>query len=361
MGLLCASRFGVTFFFRLCLLLAVLSVAACGNDGTFRINGKIDNFGTGNLRVVYFSRGAVQSVVAPAVDGKFSMTGFADRGTIARIYTGKGVVVGRLAVSPGDMIDVELDISDPSVMKVDGSEDSGRLAGFLGENAPLLKSGESAALNNAVAAYVGQHPSDVVSGILMSDFFMAGGHERQYLELLESLDAKVLAMASLEGMVPVARVAALPPDSLRLDPVSLFALSDTVEEVDAARHAVTFLMFTDAGSRESDSIGAALTVLRPVAGKGALEIVDVSCDADTSVWHGSLERLRERADSVGKGKAGAEEFYSVRRYWSPAPFNLIGMGEIGVGQVPWFVVADSTRRVLYKGPSVAVARDAAMR
>jgi len=40
---------------------ALLTFPSCGNDGAFRINGKITDFGTGNLRLIYFDNGAVQN------------------------------------------------------------------------------------------------------------------------------------------------------------------------------------------------------------------------------------------------------------------------------------------------------------
>lgn len=58
---------------------ALLTFTSCGNDGAFRINGEITDFGTGNLRLIYFDNGAVQNVIATAVDGKFAVDAARER------------------------------------------------------------------------------------------------------------------------------------------------------------------------------------------------------------------------------------------------------------------------------------------
>ena len=78
-----------------------------------------------------------------------------------------------------------------------------------------------------------------------------------------------------------------------------------------------------------------------------MQVADISCDTDTSTWKQSLRQL---ADS---GKTSAD----IRRFWTPSAYNLEVFENMPVRRVPWFVVADSTGRVLYRGSSVAEARN----
>ena len=217
-------------------LLVMLTLESCGSDSTFRINGKIENFGTGNLRVVYYADGAVQSVVAPAIDGKFSMTGRLQRPTLARIYTGNGIPVGRFAVRPGETIEAEFDIADPAKMKFTGNDDSKRLADFIGKNAALLSADDPSALNEAIARYVADNSHRLVSGILMSDYFDMRGHEAQARELMALLSDEVVTAASLHGLADLTRQLAVPADSLRLEPFTLYSDSETVLEWQSGRN-----------------------------------------------------------------------------------------------------------------------------
>lgn len=332
---------------------ALLSLISCGNDGTFRINGRIDNYGTGNLRVVYYSNGAVQSVVAPSVDGKFSMTGRLDRPALARIYTGNGTIVGRFIVKPGETIEGEFDISDPTVMKFDGDDDSKRLAKFIEENASLIKNSDSKALNEAIGKYVRDNTGRLLSGVLMADYFDFRGNEQTGAELIGLLSDNVVAAASLNGLIDLTRTLSLPTDSMRIEPFTLFGSADSLSEINPQKHDRTLLMFTDASSRKTDSVTAALKVLATAAKNGKLFIADISCDPDTASWRASFKEAA--ADSLKKSGTSS----TINSYWTPAPFNIMGLEEIPVASVPWFVVADSTRHVLYCGPSVTAARNAA--
>ena len=332
--------------------LCALLLCACGSDNTFRINGKVDNFGTGNLRVVYYSRGAVQSVVAPAVDGQFNMVGNLDKDAVARIYTGRGLLLGQMVVRPGDMIEAQFDAADPLNMNLDGNDDSKRLSAFISKHADLIRNGDSEGLNNAIAAYVRDNRKRKVSGVLMSDYFAVAGHEREAVELIGELDDAVVTVASLDGIRYLISGSVMPLDSLRIGPVTLLGTDNTLIDVDAADKALTFMMITDKSSRLSDSVGAALAVLRPAVRKGTLQIVDVACDADTLIWHNSLASLPEPADSAGGNRAPGEI-----RGWTLSPYTLQGLEQVTVNYIPWFIVADSTGAVLYRGPSVAQARD----
>ena len=92
--------------FRIILAAATaLIVTACGADKEFRVNGRIDGFGTGNLRLVYYNGEGVQSLAATAVDGRFMVTGRLDKEAFIRAYTNNGAVVGRLIVAPGETVE----------------------------------------------------------------------------------------------------------------------------------------------------------------------------------------------------------------------------------------------------------------
>lgn len=338
---------------RMCMLAVglIVMMSSCGHDGTFRIDGMIKNFGTGNLRVVYFSRGAVQSVVAPAVDGKFSMMGYAgDDDVVARVYTGKGVLIGRVIAAGGNAVEVEFDATDSSVMNVGGNDDSKAFARFLSDNAELIRTKDVEGLNGAVAAYVKSNPESLVSGLLLHDYFSWQGHEAEAQELTELLLAKVVNLVSLDGLQQVTYRASLPVDSLRMAPMKLYGRADSLENVNVDSVAVTLLMITDVESRMSDSIESVIMALGKKMEEGKLQIVDLSCDTDTVSWHKSLSEIDAVVDSLKK-----DELAVVKRVWMLSPYSVQGIDNLSISCTPWFVVADSTGTVLYNGSSVQKA------
>lgn len=335
------------------VILMLMLLTACGNDGTFRIDGYIENFGTGNLRVVYYVDGAVQSVNAPAVDGKFAMTGRIDKPVLARIYTGSGVIAGRLIARPGETIEATFNISEPSEMSVNGNDESERLAKFLKENSALLNGNDVDAINRAIDKYVRENTSRLSAGVLMADFYRFNGYERQANELIGLLDDKVISVVSLNGTAQMLQPLTVSADSLRLESMRLYCRGDSLQLIDPRKTARTLLMITDASSRRSDSVKAAISVLARDVRRGSLLIADISCDSDTASWLASL-----KSASAPAKDSTALNHRQFPRLWSPAPFNILSGEAIPAGCQPWFVVADSTGTVHYCGPSVTAARDA---
>lgn len=324
-----------------CAFLPLL-LCACGGKGKFTVEGTIDGFGTGNLRALYATDEGVQSSVASVLDGKFTLAGVVDHPTVVRLYTGAGSLLGRLIVEPGDEITATFSTSDPSALTVKGNDDSEELAAFLAANAAALRSSNSRALNEAIDAYVAANPTHALAGLLLTDFYATANRETHLLRLMADLDPDVMRDMEVGALREMLVPYAVPLDSLTVAPLRLFGEKDSLVTFDPAAKRLSLIMITDTASRASDSIGAALTI---IAARGSkIQVADLSTDPDTAMWHMSLRRVADKASP------------SLHRMWSPSPYQIKGMERVPVGRVPWFIVADSTRRVLYRGPEVSVAR-----
>lgn len=321
--------------------LAIIT-ASCGTDSEFRINGIIDGFGTGNLRLVYYSRDAVQSVTATAVDGKFMALARTDRPALVRVYNSAGKLLGRLIVKGGETIDVTFNATDPAAMKVSGNTESERLADFLKTNADAIRKNDTEAVNAAVETVVQKNPKWILSGLLMTDFYNPRGNEREALRLMALLDPSVARAVEMSTVRDMLLPLSVPVDSIALDPVRLFGTADSLETISFTGSKGKILMFTDDRSRHADSVTAALSIMLAA---DSMEIIDISADADTAAWHRSLRSLAEK-DSP-----------EVKRYWTPSPYTVEGLEELPVAEIPWFVLADSTGKVLYRGPAVSQLRE----
>lgn len=330
---------------------ALLTFTSCGNDGAFRINGKITDFGTGNLRLIYFDNGAVQNVTATAVDGKFAVDARAGAPVMVRLYTGNGRMLAAFNAAPGDNIEGTFSLADPTSVELKGNNDAEGVAKFLKANADAVRSGNHDSLNAAVAAYVRDNPDRYASGTLLANYFYIPGHEAQALELVESVSDKVSRCASLRGISDLARRLAVPVDSVRIESFTIADRKGQMLTVDPRTSARSLLLFTDAGSRASDSV---VGLLRSVSASSTpkVNIVDISADPDTAAWLASLREIA-KTDSIGR-------FPGVKRGWTPAPFAIMGLDDIAVSGMPWFVVTDSTMRVLYLGPSAKAAGSIAL-
>ena len=325
---------------------AAIILVACGADKEFRIDGRIDGFGTGNLRLVYYNGEGVQSMAATAVDGRFMVTGRLNKPAMMRIYTNNGVVVGRLVIEPGETVKAVFNLTDPFNIKLEGNDDSQRYARFITDNADVIKSGDRSAINAAIDKYVVSNLNRAVSGLLIADYYDSNGYEERALELINQLGRDARNTAALDGLRDMLQSLSYPLDSLRLEPFRLFGQWDSLSSIDPGRVALTVISLTTAENRGADSIDAAISLIRNGKQHRKVQFADISCDTDTSTWKQSLRQL---ADS---GKTSAD----IRRFWTPSAYNLEVFENMPVRRVPWFVVADSTGRVLYRGSSVAEAR-----
>lgn len=338
--------------FAILLALASIFLTSCGSDGSFRINGEIEGYGTGNLRVVYMYKGTLQNVTATAIDGKFSMSGRATEPVLARLYTGNGRFVGALIADDGETIDARFNLAQPSAVSYDGNKDSERLAAFLHANAEALDNGNHTALNQAIAEYVRANGGQYTSGALMAAYFHTPGHEAEAMELIALLSDDVNAATSLRGLADMLLPLTHPVDSTTMSRFQVFITADSALTVDPAKTPLSLVMITKADTRRSDSVTATLGRLASIAKNGKLQVIDISADADTAAWRTSLRDM-EKADSAGYRKQ-----LFVKRGWAPAPYSIYGLEEVPVAATPWFVVADSAGHVLYRGAALSKAADA---
>ena len=335
--------------------LAGIFLTSCGSDGSFRINGEIEGYGTGNLRVVYMYKGTLQNVTATAIDGKFSMSGRATEPVLARLYTGNGRFVGALIADEGETIDARFNLTQPSAVSYDGNKDSERLATFLHDNAEALDNGNHTALNRAIAEYVRANSGQYTSGALMAAYFHAPGHEAEAMELITLLSDDVNAATSLRGLADMLLPLTHPADSSNVARFQVFLTSDSALTINPAKAPLSLIMITKADTRRSDSVTATIGRLAPIAKGGKLQVIDISADADTAAGRTSLRDM-QKADSTNYVK---QQF--VKRGWAPSPYSIYGFEQVPVAAIPWFVVADSAGRVLYLGSALSKAADAATR
>lgn len=323
------------------VFITALSLAACGGNTEFRINGIIDNFGTGNLRLVYYSRDAVQSVTATAIDGKFMALARTDRPTVIRVYTATGKLLGRIIVDNGETVDVKLNASDPTEMTAGGNADSKRLAEFLKNNSAAIKSHDTAKINEAISQIVQKHPDWVLSALLMSDFYNSAGDPHEALRLIASLEPDMTRNTGVTSVRDMLLPLSHPLDSLSVEKITVFTSDDTLSTIHTGSFRNTLLMFTDENIRKSDSIDAALSILFK---NSSLGIVDISADPDTTTWHKSIDGKKD-TDPAG-----------MTRAWAVSPYNMPELQDIPVASLPWFILTDSTGTLIYRGPSISRVR-----
>ncbi len=322
-----------------------LLCTACGGGSEFRITGEIENFGTGNLRLIFYSHDAVRSVTATAVDGKFMAVSTSPKPTVVRIYNSTGKLIGSLIIENGQTVEVKFDTADPTAMTVSGSRESERLAQFLEENSQAILNNDTATLNDAIEKIVEQNPKSMLSGMLMTDFYDPRQDPQKALAMIATLHPEVVRDMQLSPLRQQIMPIAMSIDSISIPHITLFTQDDSLRTFSTADNTNTLMMFTKAEHRATDSISDAITdiISSSSSSNRTIAVIDISADADTTSWHKSVSELNLSNPSVTHA-------------WSLSPATIPELAPIPLSSYPWFILTDSTGKPLYSGPSVSVVR-----
>lgn len=327
------------------IAVAGLLMAACSRSGDFHLEVASDDIGTQNVKVVYFSDGTYQVQNVNAIDGKFTVDGKVDGPSYLEVYTSNGVLLGSLIVEGGDDIKARLSALNPENISVKGSDDSKDLIQFLADNREIIAKNDFDRLNRNIEAFVRKNPDDYLSTVLMCNFFHYDGYGKLALELLNLLPEDNTANGVASGVEQLLS-ATLSADTTRVTSVRGYCRADSALVISPKGKRLNVLLITDDHSRLADTITSVLSTLRAGAKAEKLAIYDLGCDRDTMVWNSSMRNIPDNYPD------------SVQHLWLPAAEATPEIAALAPSDRPYFVLADSMGKVLYRGPSVMALRAA---
>lgn len=344
-----------------CAAVVAVMLTGCGSGPEFRVDGLVKGLGTQNLQMVYYADGAFQQVSAPAIDGKFQAIGRTDGPTMVWVYNNAGSLVGRFIADGGDALNVEFSVTNPLEIKVKGNDESELLAKFITDNATLLAkvnrasqnssgstratTADQFALNDAVARFVRRNSGSAAAAAVLTEFFWLDESTRaQAVELLEMIDEDERPENIVRSFSYTLAETEY-PDSLltaRHSPLrrGMRLVSDRGrghDSLSVRNSPRTLLIFSDEHSRRSDSVS---NLVRTLSARAGVRLADISFDGDTVTWRRSI------------GDAGDSP---LLRFWAQGAASTPGIEPLRVGRLPFFVVCDSTARILYRGSSSSAA------
>lgn len=322
------------------MLLAVLT--ACGNDEEFVINCEIRGLGSTGVDMYYTTRSMQHASFHP-VDGKVSLTGVSAEPTLVEVFTVDGEPLFACVARNGDELEVKMDLDKPGVMKIKGNDESEEYARFVTENDSLLRSGDVAAINALVAEEVLANPGRISSAMLLVTRFDARGHELEADSLLNVIKAEARpswVVGAYPGMVgeQVSATARGP-----VKPITIYCGRqndrDTTLRYWPSNQSYSMIVVTGVG--KADSIRDVLKTLTKKLPARRFRAIEVAVMGDSAMWRQSISR-----DSA-KWMQG----------WVPGGVAGTAVRALQIPAVPFFIVADSMGRQVYRGYSVSVADD----
>ena len=320
-------------------LVAALLAVACGSRDSFKVSGEIQGGSSALVELLYCPDGAAKRVSARAVDGKFVIEGQSRQPALGFISVGGSGAVAVVVVKNGDNLECRLDAGNPYASVIKGTEANERLNEFIRSNADVLAEGNPVKINALVADFVGKNRSSEAAMAALVNPYRSDCNEIGADSLVGCIDPEARPAAMVLNFTS-ALSAQLSSDA-RADIIgmSLVNRNDSVERYNPYRHTLTLLAFVADEKAQRDTVVPVLRRLRGDFAERRLAVLEVSAAADSAAWKSST----------------ATDSATWTQTWTPGTVSSQQYRRMSVARVPFFIVADSTGRQLYRGGSAAGA------
>ena len=317
------------------ILVAILLVS-CGDATTFTIDGKINDGGTQNMRAIYYADGAVNVLVVPVKDGVFEFEANATEPTMVELFSSNKVLLGRAYVYPGDDIECVLYKSAPYKAEISGNEISERWSKFLSDNREVLESNNTEKINALVEGYINNNKNDLLSTLLLLTEYVTPNNEPMAAKLLAAILPEARPQSLIESYEALLDRSTNVKANEKFGMISFYSSTDSLKSILAHSSSYIVVAFTNIDTRNEGGIADSLRALRGRYHDKRLQIADISLDTDTTVWKKSIEN--DSATWQLGWVVGGVSSHSIDRF--------------GINRLPYYIVADSTGRQLYRGTSI---------
>lgn len=338
------------YFIFYCL--AVLLLSACGSDkDVFVIKGTLNNLGGRPLYAVYEADNRIVVDTMRPEDGRIAMRGSSAECVPVQLYDAGMRLFMRFYLQNGDRIELEGDAEKMYEIKIKGNDLNRDLWQLICRNHELFSSVEQerrnagnswrmtsslalseARLDSVLTDYITHHRSSMLSSILLGDYLL---RQENYV-LCDSLwqtideDAKLPYIAKTMERMKVEH--AFTEENNRLPHLRFLDVNDSVFFVNPRKSKATLLYIWAAQDPLSCEQLKPLAELADKHDKEKLQVVALSIDSDTAVWH----RVAEN---------GSE---SVVHLWCESAYNNKAMQRYNIAGLPTVMLGDSLGRILVR-------------
>lgn len=355
-------------------------MVSCGGNDGFTITCDIKGLGEHGLEMIYATdRGMNLSSHHPQ-EGKVELHGDSPLPTPVDIFTMDGSMIASLVMQNGDKANLTMELGDPRSLKVEGQAASRDYTAFVVEHDSLLRHGNADEINRLIASYVMDNPTSMASTMLLINKFVTDGYEMSADSLLSAIEVsarpRLLTGAWASGLGEQVSTGA------RRD-LKMFTMRyarDTFARYTPGLQGFALLAFTE-GSKP-DSTVSRLKALRRDLPRRRFMMMEISIAPDSATWRNNiasdsavaaLEPPVLQADTLNTdsastvttktpaspGKTGSESGKGKApewiQAWAPGGVASSRLRRLAVPRVPYYIIADSTATVRYRGSSLKEA------
>ena len=317
--------------FTLLLLVASLS-ASCSSD-SFKIDGNFVNLDGNMVKVVFRGdSGVVDEWVTVDKKGHFTFKGASSQPTLLSMSNLSGNPLTTMVVANGDHVKVKGDASKATGVKIKGNRLNEEWQLFRDEHAAFYNDPNPSRLDAAIEKYVREHPSDMLSTVLLVADYSDFSDQGKVDKMLKSIESKARPESLTQPLVgyrKVSKNANLP----RLMSLTLFKHGGNFEDVPLTGHS-TLINFWANPQNDRNTLITKLGNLNL-----DVQVLDILTESDTLRWHQTISQDPE----------------AWKHYWAPGGPLEQGIQLLSITTMPWYATTDSTGFVLYSGPDLTTA------
>lgn len=316
---------------------------SCSDDTHFTVAGRFADGADRPVTVSYFDGSGYKTVTLNGIDGSFRFTGVAPAYALVTVSDAvEQTPFVSAIVKNGDEISLDIDPAEPINSKARGNDPTEAYNEFVRDNAEALLTDNTAAINSAVAAYIGANPGRTESTALLTSIYRTPGYEVQADSLLRLLSPAVRSRALLASY-PALLSTQLGEEILATIPVRFMTGPDNKTIRISPRDAsLTLYSFLDDEVTRLDSAAMILRELSQTYPLRRLRAVELSSATDSLTW---------------AARVSADTTVTYDRVWAPVVIADRNWKSLAIPTRPYFIVADSTGAQCLRTGSASRARD----
>ena len=314
------------------MLLLMMAVLASCSSGSFKIEGNLPNLEGKAVRVLFKADSCIVDEPIEADNkGGFTFKGESSQPVLVSLLNYRGEVLTMLVAVNGDHIKVTGDPGKAMGIKISGSHLNEDWQLFRDEHAAFYADPNPSRLDAAIEKYVREHPTDVLSTVLLMCDYSDYSDRDKVDKMLNGIDMKARPESLVNHYTDrtVSRNANLP----RLMSLKLAKDAGKFEEISLTDR-VTLINLWANPQKDRNAMIQQLQALGD-----QIQVLDVLTESDTLRWHQTI----------------ASDPKSWKHYWAPSGPLELGIQLLGITSMPWYAVTDSTGMVAYSGPILKTA------
>ena len=338
----------------LCLT-TLLLLAACGNEkDTFVIKGELNNLGGRPLYAVYATDLGVTIDTLRPLDGKIEMQGVSPEIVPIQLYRSNWQPFMRLYLCNGERVEIKGDAEVPSEIKMKGSSLNRNMWKFITSHNDIFMQAYTAGIRREMSSknteydvakvrldslltdFVEHHPGDVMSSILIGDYLLRYDNFALCDTLWQQLHEKARLPYIEHTMLHLKKELSFHEENVKLPHMRMIDDKDSICYVNPRKSRATLLCLWQAKDVQAHVMHKVLEHYARRYNEKQLQLVAISFDGDTALWHRTVE-----SDTTRVIDLWCDDLYTS---------NL--MGKFNVTRMPLYMLGDSLGNILVRTPQL---------